>query len=299
MAEKLKLTHLMTSEHQEHTRKKKTNKAAQHRGTQEGRSGRLYQSVQRGQTKTCENRFQRQRPDSYTGGCISTHRGALEVSCPEVHGPAAVWRSMLGNLPQGGRAGYVRRQGSVVTVDLEALTRAKERKTSADATAAGMSMHPPSGRPRAARVYLRNRLLRRDRERKTRDRVRERQFVTGLLETLVSPTSGGTESCTRVTTSRLQDWQSIGLKRAITSEESGDAAPQKPHSRLSVVSTENQSTNPREEEDGILLVVPARILGHEVRALIDSDAPRNFISPVGVMQCWTHRIVTQHLLGAQ
>ena len=33
MAEKLELTHLMTSEHQEHTRKKKTNKAAQHRGT--------------------------------------------------------------------------------------------------------------------------------------------------------------------------------------------------------------------------------------------------------------------------
>ena len=53
----------------------------------------------------------------------------------------------------------MRRQGSVVTVDLEALTRVKERKTSADATTAGMSMHPPSGRPRATRVYLRNRLL--------------------------------------------------------------------------------------------------------------------------------------------
>ena len=115
---------------------------------------------------------------------------------------------MLRDLPQGDRAGYVRRQGSVVTVDLEALTREKERKTSANATVAGMSMHPPSGRPRATRVYLCNRLLRRDRERKTRDRVRERQFVTSLLETLVSPTSGGTESCTGVTTSRLQDWQS-------------------------------------------------------------------------------------------
>ena len=42
MAEKLELTHLMTSEHQEHTRKKKTNKAAQHRGTQERRSDRRY-----------------------------------------------------------------------------------------------------------------------------------------------------------------------------------------------------------------------------------------------------------------
>ena len=83
----------------------------------------------------------------------------MEVSFPEVHGPAAVWRSMLRDLPQGDRAGYVRRQVSVVTVDLEALTLEKERKTSADAIAARMSMHPPSGRPQAAQVYLRNRLL--------------------------------------------------------------------------------------------------------------------------------------------
>ena len=147
------------------------------------------------------------------------------MSCPERHGPAAVWRSMLRDLPQGDRARRVRRQGSVMTVDLEALTREKERKTFANATVAGMSMHPPSGRPRAARVYLRNRLLRRDRERKTRDHARERQFVTSLLETLVSPMSCGTESCTGVTTSRLQDWQSIGLKRAIIGEETGVGTP--------------------------------------------------------------------------
>ena len=191
MAEKLELTHLMTSEHQEHTRKEKTNKATQHRGTQERRSGRLYQLVQmRTQKKTC--RYQRQRSDSHTGGYIYAQKGAHEVSCPEIHGPTAVWRSMLRDLPQGDRAGYVRRQGSIMIVDLEALTHEKESKTSADATAAGMSMHPPSGRPRATQVCLCNRLLWRDRERKTRDHVRERQFVTGILETMVSPTSGGT-----------------------------------------------------------------------------------------------------------
>ena len=69
------------------------------------------------------------------------------------------------DLPQGDRAGYVRRQGSVMIVQLEALTHERRRKTSADATVAGMSMHPPSGRPRATRVYLRNRLLWRERER--------------------------------------------------------------------------------------------------------------------------------------
>ena len=56
---------------------------------------------------------------------------------------------MLSDLPLGDRAGYVRRQGSIVTMDLEALTHMKERKTSTNATTAGMSMHPPSGRPLA------------------------------------------------------------------------------------------------------------------------------------------------------
>ena len=146
MAEKLELTHLMTAEHQEHTKKKKTNKAAQHRGTQERRSGRRHQSVpDRAQMKTC--RVQRQRVDSHIGGCISAHRGALEVSCPERHGPAAVRRSMLRDLPHRDRARRVRRQGSIVTVDLEALARESRNRLSADTTEAGMSMHPPSGRP--------------------------------------------------------------------------------------------------------------------------------------------------------
>ena len=54
---------------------------------------------------------------------------------------------------------------------------------------------------------------------------------------------------------------------------------------MSVVSTEDQSKIVRNEDDGILLVVPARIFGSEIRALIDSGATRNFISPAGVTQC--------------
>ena len=63
--------------------------------------------------------------------------------------------------------------------------------------------------------------------------------MTQLLETLVSPTSGGTELCEGVTTSRLRDWQSIRLKRAIIGEEIGDTAPQEPRPQLSVVSAED------------------------------------------------------------
>ena len=148
-----------------------------------------------------------------------------------------------------------------------------------------MSMHPPSGRAKAPRVYLRNRLLRRDRERKTRESVRERQYVTQPLETLVSPSSGGTESCEGVTTSVLQGWQSIGLKRQILVRKRQNSARTEPQTQLSAVSIENQSPIPRAEEDGILMVVPARIFGREIRALIDSGATRNFISPAGVTQC--------------
>ena len=60
MAEKLELTHLITAEHPKHTKKKKTNKAAQHRGTQERRSRGRYQ------TKTCSIRLQRQRHPRFT-----------------------------------------------------------------------------------------------------------------------------------------------------------------------------------------------------------------------------------------
>ena len=110
-------------------------------------------------------------------------------------------------------------------------------------------------------------------------------MVTQLLETLVSPLRGSTESGEGVTTSKLQGWQSIGLKKAITGEEEGNSVPYEPRIQLSTVSSENQPPIPRSEEDGILLIVPARIFGREIRALIDSGATRNFISPAGVTQC--------------
>ena len=214
-------------------------------------------------------------------GCRFAHTGATEASYPGAHGPAAVWRSFAKDLPQRDRTGYVRRQGSVVIIDLEALTRAKEQ-TPAGVTEAQMYMHLPSAGPKAPRVYLRNRLLRRDRERRTRDSVRERQLVTHLLETLVSPTSGGTELCEGVMTDALQGWQSIGLTEANIGCSTVQEMPQ---TQLCAVSSKDQPKNPRDQEDGILIVVPARIFGQEVRALIDSGATRCFISPAGVTRC--------------
>ena len=100
--------------------------------------------------KTCNYKDRHQRKtESYAYGCISNQKGAKEVSGPEIHWPAVVWRSILKDLPERDRARHVRRQGSVVMIDLEALTRMKERRLSANTTAVRMSMHSLSGRPEA------------------------------------------------------------------------------------------------------------------------------------------------------
>ena len=220
MAEKLELTQITTAEPNPRTKKIKLSKA-QHRGTQERRSG------GRNQQKTQNTvRLQKKRRTTETAqkiGCKTAHAGAVEASCPGNYGPAAVWRSYAKDLPLGDRTGYMRRKGSVVEVDLVALTQKKD-KPSADVTVA--TMHSPSVGPKAPRVYLHNRLLRRDRERRTRESVRERQLVTRLLETLVSPMSGGTESCEGVTTDDLQGWQSIGHSEANIGDRAVEEMPQ-------------------------------------------------------------------------
>ena len=93
MAEKLELTHLMTSDQQKHTKKQKTSKA-QHRGTQERRSGGRYQL-----RTCCTVQRQKKMTETQYSGYRSTYTGALVESCPERHGPAAVWRSLLKDLP--------------------------------------------------------------------------------------------------------------------------------------------------------------------------------------------------------
>ena len=117
--------------------------------------------------KTCRDRQTRHKIGSFYGGCIYAYRGACEVSCPEVYGLAAVWRSLLKDPPQRDRAGHVRRQGFVVTIDLEALTREEEEPIvcghhcgwNVYASTQWKATGPMS-------VSSRNRLLRRNRERR-------------------------------------------------------------------------------------------------------------------------------------
>ena len=183
----------------------------------------------------------------------------------------------------------MKKRGSIVVADLEALTCAKEVKT-AVIDAGKKQYHKSSNdqsssdvqRTRSTRSHQSNRLLRREKERMVREQVRERRIVTRLLATRVSPSdggqSGGTGLGTTVTTSALQDWSSTTMKTI----EPGHGEGKTSQKQLTSVAV-NQSID-REISDGILLVVPVRIQGREYRALIDSGATRSFISPACITE---------------
>ena len=95
MAEKLELTHLATAEPYPRTKKQKTSKA-QHSGTQERRSGGRYQSKTR---KSVQLQKKMKTTPAQKIGCRFAQTGAIEASCPDGYGPAAVWRSYVKDLP--------------------------------------------------------------------------------------------------------------------------------------------------------------------------------------------------------
>ena len=182
---------------------------------------------------------------------------------------AAKWREFIRPLSHRDRAGvwrsYVKKRGSVVIANLEALTCAKESKTAVNIDAGKKQSHKSSNdqsssaeqRTRSTRSHQSNRLLRREKERMVREQVRERRIVARLLATRVSPSvggqSGGTGLGTTVTTSALQDWSSTKMKTI----EHGHGESKTSQKQLTSVAV-HQSLE-REISDGILLVVPVCI----------------------------------------
>ena len=139
----------------------------------------------------------------------------------------AKWRDIIRPLSHRDRAGvwrkYVKKRGSIVVANLEALTCMKESKTTV-IDAGKKQSHKSSNdqsssveqQTRSSRSHQSNRLLHQEKERLVREQVRERRIVTRLLATRVSPScggqSGGTGLGTTVTTSALQDWSSTQMK---------------------------------------------------------------------------------------
>ena len=64
--------------------------------------------------------------------------------------------------------------------------------------------------------------------------------MTNLLETLVRPSSGGTQLCSRVKTSVMGCWQSSGLKKANIGIEKGISVPKMAQAQMCVVTNDDQ-----------------------------------------------------------
>ena len=177
------------------------------------------------------------------------------------------------------------RCGSILHIDLEALARVTEekvkRKQKPRAHASDRDI-VSNGAKQSRRAHQSNRKSRRVQEKiGGRLHARESRTVARILAALVNPSGGGTAPGITVTTSVLQRWQHLnvvcedaGMKMGCKSAQDDGATT----AWVRVAEGAEKLENQRKIEDGILLVVSARIFGHKVRALIDSGATRCFIS---------------------
>ena len=139
---------------------------------------------------------------------------------------------------------------------------------------------------RASRQSMRT--LRRMKEREARVIIRDERLVKGLLARQLNPIEDGNASRMTTTFSTLHSWRQRG--RACTEDEDKIKNTQekslesREDSRFTGVVVGDEIGKikrkiERVEEDGILLVVPARINGKLFTALIDSGATRCFVTP--------------------
>ena len=205
-----------------------------------------------------------------------------------------------------------RKMGGVLAVNEEALKQLMDRKAdqrSLDQPVMGCcscgATHP-SRRRRGG-----NRSARRQRQRKKRESFRDGQTLSSVLAEALNPSQGGSAPRTTERPVQLQKLQQFAVNRLETGEPIrsnkdqmtfvGISTPTSSTAKMnenaeknaaevnaaeknkkgSVVTggDKNQNKAPRGIEDGLLLVVTARINGHSVRALIDSGATRCFVTP--------------------
>ena len=181
------------------------------------------------------------------------------------------------------------RCGSVLKVNLAALARVTEEKVkrkqkprahASDRETVG------TGVQQSRRAHQSDRKSRRVQEKiGGRLRARESRTVARILAALVNPSGGGTAPRITATTSVLQRWQQLNAICEGTGTRMGCKSAQDEGAATAWVrvAADEKSENQRTIEDGILLVVSARIFGHKVQALIDSGATRCFISSGAVL----------------
>ena len=215
-------------------------------------------------------------------------------------------------LPRLDRAGIMRRCGSVLTVDMEALQQVKQKlladqrqqqKKKVAVDCSNNEVTQSSCPNRAG-----NRLERRQRERCKRESLRDQRTIAQTLARSLNPNEDDSDSRNLAIIGKLQSLQQIFDKSNDRTETSNlliksspefvGIIPQQPNrldddveklqsdKKMGQEKTEKEKKKMvRTVDDGLLMVVSARIYGRKIRTLIDSGATRCFVSPSCVATC--------------
>ena len=221
---------------------------------------------------------------------------------------------MVKTLPDSNRTGLLRRIGPVIEISVEALMKRKGKKNGRQKPE--MVSKELDAQPRAANSTRASRqsvrTLWRMKEREARVVVRDERLVKSLLARQLNPIEDGNASRMTTTFSTLHSWRQRG--RACTEDEDEIKNTQekslesRESSRFTGVVVEDKNGKikrkiERVEEDGILLVVPARINGKMFTALIDSGATRCFVtlecSTIAGLSCVPHDTLLELGNGAR
>ena len=217
------------------------------------------------------------------------------------------WREMLQYLQSRlDRTRFQRRVGSVIVIDKEALKHEMEERAG-QRQKQGVSVGYCSC---GAAYPLRNsrggnREARRKRQRANRGCLRDNRLASQILAKSLNPIAGGSDSRNLEATGKLQFLQQFSVSSEGREKEKNPASKAKSiyvgiqtqPSRIEDMSktdkkdkkgqataegSNQQNKTLRGIDDGLLLVVTARINGHPVRTLIDSGATRCFVTPACV-----------------
>ena len=228
----------------------------------------------------------------------------MAVSCPSNAGSLGLlsrWRAVTKALSGRDRTGVLRKCGPVIEISKEALMQCEDKvrrlKSHGTSTELGKQSQTANSN-RASRQSCRTR--RREKQKIARGRIRDQRLVEDILERQLNPLLDGNVSRTYPTFNALHSWRHGG-RACIKDEEEDCNSKEKSQvsshdTRFTGVVVDDQGNKsvkiPRIEEDGILLVVPARINGKLFSALIDSGATRCFVTPecctVAGLSCISH-----------
>ena len=207
------------------------------------------------------------------------------------------WREAVKYLRRVDRARVLRREGSVLMCSLVALRRKMEKMNAGEQHRPKVSVgYCNCGTTYLSRVQCGgDHEARRRKQRVNRERLRDIQTILRTLARSLSPFQGGSDSRNPETAGKLQvlrDFSSFSVAAGKSDQSKKDSPvymgveshtyrveDEEKETEKSVKKNKNQS---RKFEDGLLLVVPARIYGKTVNTLIDSGATKCFATPAYV-----------------